>query len=81
LLRQRIHDVRGTRRSRAIVTSDTSLVNPWRIPARFEMKKMFCASMLSRTGAMIGIVNVGKESTGGETVLSPPTGGKKMPER
>ena len=37
--------------------------------------------MLSSIGAITGIVNVGKESTGGETVRSPPTGGKKTPER
>ena len=45
------------------------------------MKKMFCASIFSRIGAITGIVNVGNESTGGETVRSPPTGGKKTPER
>ena len=45
------------------------------------MKKMFCASILSRIGAMTGIVKVGKESTGGETVRSPPTGGKKTPDK
>ena len=37
--------------------------------------------MLSSIGAITGMVKVGKESTGGETVRSPPTGGKKTPER
>jgi hypothetical protein len=50
-------------------------------PAIFEIKKILALSMLSSIGAITGIVKVGNESTGGETVLSPPTGGKKTPER
>ena len=45
------------------------------------MKNIFFESILSRNGAIKGIVKVGKESTGGETVLSPPTGGKKIPDK
>ena len=41
-----------------------------------EIKNMFLPSILSSNGETPGTVNVGNESEGGETVRSPPFGGK-----